>query len=71
MLRQVDVWAMAVMVYETLYGFPTFGKDKESLTRNILKKQPNFSDDLRNISPGEFARLPQVSARWCGWFNWD
>eukprot|EP00873_Tetraselmis_striata_P037193 jgi/Tetstr1/457457/TSEL_044041.t1 len=49
--EKVDVWAMAVMVYETLYGFPTFGKDKESLTRNILKKQPNFSDDLRNISP--------------------
>jgi hypothetical protein len=43
---------MAIMVYEVLYGSPTFGRNKETLKNDILEKQPNFSPELRSISNG-------------------
>eukprot|EP00193_Tetraselmis_chui_P003982 CAMPEP_0177764422 /NCGR_PEP_ID=MMETSP0491_2-20121128/7394_1 /TAXON_ID=63592 /ORGANISM="Tetraselmis chuii, Strain PLY429" /LENGTH=487 /DNA_ID=CAMNT_0019280591 /DNA_START=384 /DNA_END=1848 /DNA_ORIENTATION=+ len=48
--EKVDVWSMAIMVYEVLYGSPTFGRNKETLKNDILEKQPNFSPELRSIS---------------------
>eukprot|EP00951_Prasinocladus_malaysianus_P008429 scaffold61029_cov24-Prasinocladus_malaysianus.AAC.1 len=42
----VDTWSSAVMVYELLYGFPTFGKnDHDTTATKIFAMEPRFYPD--------------------------
>jgi len=49
--HKVDTWALAVVTYELLMGFPTFGKDGDATVSKILAAKPCFFPNIRKISP--------------------
>eukprot|EP00873_Tetraselmis_striata_P021185 jgi/Tetstr1/441449/TSEL_029694.t1 len=48
---QVDIWSAAVMLYELLHGFPTFGQNnQDEVHRKILAAEPQFHPHIRKLS---------------------
>eukprot|EP00193_Tetraselmis_chui_P007044 CAMPEP_0177765576 /NCGR_PEP_ID=MMETSP0491_2-20121128/8065_1 /TAXON_ID=63592 /ORGANISM="Tetraselmis chuii, Strain PLY429" /LENGTH=900 /DNA_ID=CAMNT_0019281933 /DNA_START=177 /DNA_END=2879 /DNA_ORIENTATION=+ len=49
--EKVDIWSAAVLVYELLHGFPTFGRrDKEQIIKKILATEPQLFPQIRQLS---------------------
>lgn len=48
-----DIWAIGVLFYEMLHGYPPFGScngdDYNSIFNNIIEKEPKINDDLSDI----------------------
>ena len=54
---QVDVWSLAVLAFEMLYSFPTFGANEKSdvkamIEQSIMVSKPRFFPEIREISNG-------------------